>query len=63
VEITIKTDNLDDAYCMVISRQVMSDLVDFRRYLRDKLKYAIDDVSVVEEIYGEFCDGVGRHLE
>jgi hypothetical protein len=27
------------------------------------LKYAIDDVSVVEEIYGEFCDGVGRHLE
>jgi hypothetical protein len=27
------------------------------------LKYAIKDVSVVEEIYGEFCDGVGKHLE
>jgi hypothetical protein len=63
MEITIKTDNLDDAHCMVISRQVIADLDDFRRYLRDKLKYAIEDVSVVEEIYGEFCEGVGRHLE
>jgi len=63
LKVTIETDNLDDAYCMVISRQVIADLDDFRRYLRDKLKYAIEDVSLVEEIYGEFCEGVGRHLE
>jgi hypothetical protein len=48
---------------MILSTQIIADLDDFRRYLRDKLKYAIDDVSVVEEIYGEFCDGVGKHLE
>jgi hypothetical protein len=48
---------------MIQSPQVIADLDDFRRYLRDKLKYAIEDVSLVEEIYGEFCEGVGRHLE
>ena len=63
MEITIKTESLDEAHYMILSTQIIADLDDFRRYLRDKLKYAIDDVSVVEEIYGEFCDGVGRHLE
>jgi len=63
VEITIKTESLDEAHYMILSPQVIAELDDFRRYLRDKLKYAIEDVSVVEEIYGEFCEGVGRHLE
>ena len=48
---------------MILAMNVLADLDDFRRYLRDKLKYAVEDVSVVEEIYGEFCEGVGKHLE
>jgi len=63
LKVTLETDNLDEAHYMILSTQIIADLDDFRRYLRDKLKYAIDDVSVIEEIYGEFCDGVGRHLE
>ena len=63
MKITIETDNWDEAQYMIQSPQVIADLDDFRRYLRDKLKYAIEDVSLVEEIYGEFCEGVGRHLE
>ena len=63
MKVTLETDNLDEAHYMILSTQIIADLDDFRRYLRDKLKYAIEDVSVVEEIYGEFCDGVGRHLE
>jgi len=63
LKVTLETDNLDEAHYMILSTQIIADLDDFRRYLRDKLKYAIEDVSVVEEIYGEFCDGVGRHLE
>jgi virulence-associated protein VapD len=63
VEVTIKTDNIDEAHQMILAMNVLADLDDFRRYLRDKLKYAVEDVSVVEEIYGEFCEGVGKHLE
>jgi len=63
VEVTIKTDDIDEAHQMILAMNVLADLDDFRRYLRDKLKYAVGDVSVVEEIYGEFCEGVGKHLE
>lgn len=63
MEVTIKTDNIDEAHQMILAMNVLADLDDFRRYLRDKLKYAVEDVSVVEEIYGEFCEGVGKHLE
>ena len=63
MEVTIKTDDIDEAHQMILARNVLADLDDFRRYLRDKLKYAVEDVSVVEEIYGEFCEGVGKHLE
>lgn len=48
---------------MILAMNVLADLDDFARYLQDKLKYAVADVSVVEEIYGEFCEGVGKHLE
>lgn len=63
MEVTIKTDDIDEAHQMILAMNVLADLDDFRRYLRDKLKYAVEDVSVVEEIYGEFCEGVGKHLE
>jgi len=58
LKVTLETDDVDEAHQMILA-----DLDDFRRYLRDKLKYAVEDVSVVEEIYGEFCEGVGKHLE
>jgi hypothetical protein len=49
---------------MIQSQQVISDLDDFRMYLRNKLKNAIEeDVFVIEKIYGDFCEGVGKHLE
>lgn len=63
MEVTIKTDCVDEAHQMILAMNVLADLDDFRRYLRDKLKYAVEDVSVLEEIYGEFCQGVGKHLE
>ena len=63
MEVTIKTDNIDEAHQMILAMNVLADLDDFRRYLRDKLKYSIEDVQTVEEIYGEFCKGVGKHLE
>ena len=63
MEVTIKTDDIDEAHQMILAMNVLADLDDFRRYLRDKLKYSIEDVQTVEEIYGEFCEGVGKHLE
>lgn len=63
MEITIKTEDVDEAHQMILAMNVLADLDDFRRYLQDKLKYAVADVQTVEEIYGEFCEGVGKHLE
>ena len=63
MEVTIKTDNIDEAHQMILAMNVLADLDDFRRYLRDKLKYAVADVQTIEEIYGEFCESVGKHLE
>ncbi len=63
MKVTLETDDVDEAHQMILAMNVLADLDDFRRYLRDKLKYAVEDVSVVEEIYGEFCEGVGKHLE
>ena len=63
MKVTLETDDVDEAHQMILAMNVLADLDDFRRYLRDKLKYAVEDVSIVEEIYGEFCQGVGKHLE
>ena len=63
MKVTLETDDVDEAHQMILAMNVLADLDDFRRYLRDKLKYAVEDVSIVEEIYGEFCEGVGKHLE
>ena len=63
MKVTLETDDVDEAHQMILAMNVLADLDDFRRYLRDKLKYAVEDVSVVEEIYAEFCEGVGKHLE
>lgn len=63
MKVTLETDDVDEAHQMILAMNVLADLDDFARYLRDKLKYAVADVQTIEEIYGEFCEGVGKHLE